>query len=700
MPDDIDTVRLGPAPTPDLYPNPQIASAVLPARSVAVVLRTCDRPAVLPRALASVCAQTHQDWRLYLVNDGGDAALLAAQIAPHAEALAGRLVLIDRPVPPHGIYHAGQAALDRATEDLVVMHDDDDSWEPGFLQAVTDFLDDPAHAGYVAVSTGCTLIEEEIRDGAVHERWRCPWPHGRHLLDLRRALVDAQVPPICLAFRRAALGRIGGFQTRMRFVGDWEFLVRLLLVGEIGHIETPLANYHHRVAGTGAAYGNTVVDHAAARADQWTLLNNAMLRAGLGDRPEMLGVLRAVLQAVAEADPADRLDGLARDIAAIAEAQQEAAGTVTATHRDLAALDARLARIEETLADLRQVAHWNRKGLVPLLWAWRRALPMRRLVARARGRVPAEAAPPRAAPPRPDIAGALRAWRRNLVDVPVLGAHLMRREMVRRYTGYHGHPPRLDPPRGFNAHVIARILRDRDPRLKTICDKRAVREVVRGILGDEVLVPLLGAWEDPAQVPWESLPPPFVVKPNHASGLVLFVDRPEDVVPSTLSATAASWLAKDYFDGTYEWGYRGIPRCVLVEPRLRGADGGRPEEVQVFVFGGRASHVRIVTGGKYAAERTDNWFDPDGVRQQVRLRTPAGTYRLDPALARRLAEMGEALAAGYVHLRVDFYLTDQGVRFSELTPYSLAGSAFWEREELDLLFGRLWDEGEARLARR
>ena len=51
---------------------PRSRAALEPSGSVAVVMRTKDRPVLLPRALASVLSQTHQNWRLYLVNDGGD----------------------------------------------------------------------------------------------------------------------------------------------------------------------------------------------------------------------------------------------------------------------------------------------------------------------------------------------------------------------------------------------------------------------------------------------------------------------------------------------------------------------------------------------------------------------------------------------------------------------------------------------------
>lgn len=685
MPDDIEAPGPDWAPKPRLHSPPLIAAARFDgaARRVGIVLRTRDRPLLLRRALAGIVAQTHRDWRLHVVNDGGDRAMLDAVLADHAAALQGRLDLLHRSAD-HGLMPAAQAGLARVTADLVVLHDDDDRWEPEFLAATTGFLADPAHAAFVGVATDCTLVQEEIVDGTVRETWRCPWPHERGVLDLGRALVSAQVPPISLVFRRSALAATGGYDTTIRYAGDYEFLLRLLLVGEIGHIHRALAAYHHRAPGAGATYGNSVVEQVSARQQQWVMLRNAMLRAGLAGRPEAAGPVAATLAAIAEADARPDIRALSAEIAALrttlAEGWAASARTeeVAALRQQIAALSGQVAQLDAGLAEARAVAGLHRRLLRPLSAAWRAMLPVRRAVARLRDRSsPA---------PRP-----------FLTDLPVLGPRLIRRELVRRHIAFTGRVPALDPPRGFNAHVINRILHDRDPRLKQVCDKIAARDLIRATLGDAVLVPLLGSWDDPLAVPWESLPLPFVMKPNHASGLFHFVTEREQVVPATLSALAASWLAIDHYRTAYEWGYRGIPRRLMVEPLLRGPEGDTPVESQVFCFGGKAAFVRIYTGGAVPAARTDNWFDPEGVRQPIALTTPIGDYVLDPALARRLAAMAEAVAAGWDHLRVDFFLTDQGIKAGELTAYNRAGLAIWQTEEMDLRLGRLWDEGATRL---
>jgi len=174
-----------PAPWPLLFPSTVALPAAPPdlAGSVAVIMRTKDRPRLLERALASVAAQTHGAWHLYLVNDGGDPGVLDHTLGRHLPGLAGRLSVINL---PHslGMEAASNAGLARAREEFVAVHDDDDSWDPEFLAATTGFLTAPTQRHCVGVTTGCTLITERLDDSGVVELARLTWPHNRRLTSI------------------------------------------------------------------------------------------------------------------------------------------------------------------------------------------------------------------------------------------------------------------------------------------------------------------------------------------------------------------------------------------------------------------------------------------------------------------------------------------------------------------------------------
>lgn len=185
---------------------------------------------------------------------------------------------------------------------------------------------------------------------------------------------------------------------------------------------------------------------------------------------------------------------------------------------------------------------------------------------------------------------------RLLRRLPVVGPPLVRATLIRRHRLATGRTPRLDPPATFNERMLHRMLHDRDPRLRAMNDKLAMREMVARQLGPAFVVPLLGVWDDPTRIDWTALPDRFVLKPSHASGRVALVRTPAERDPAALAARARDWLASDHFDVSLEWGYRDLPRRILAEPLLTGADGAAAPELQVFTFGGRAALYRVSTG--------------------------------------------------------------------------------------------------------
>lgn len=285
----------------------------------------------------------------------------------------------------------------------------------------------------------------------------------------------------------------------------------------------------------------------------------------------------------------------------------------------------------------------------------------------------------------------MRALLRN--PITVLRDKLSpRRRLLRRYVADFERLPRLDPPVGFNEHMIHRLLYDRDPRLKVMCDKIAVKKLVTNRVGAEYAVPLLGAWRRAEEITWESLPESFVLKPNYTSGPFVAVESRATLDVPALTNEARKWLRtkpRAFLD--CEWGYRGIPRYLMAEPLLRGPGGQQALEICVYTFHGRAAVIRALNGRKFTDERHDAWFDLNG-RQLALKTTAAKSFRmnLDPTLRDKVVTMAEALSDGMSSLRVDFLVGTDGPRVGELTPYSWGGRARWEKPEMDEMMGRLF----------
>lgn len=288
----------------------------------------------------------------------------------------------------------------------------------------------------------------------------------------------------------------------------------------------------------------------------------------------------------------------------------------------------------------------------------------------------------------------LRPW---ILRIPVLGWRMIRHEMNAR-AQRRGAPLRLTPPVTLNEIINHRLIHDRDRRLRTTCDKLAVRRLIAERVGRQYVVPLIGVWKRATDVPWDTLPRPVVVKPNHLSGPFCMLGVGEPVATADLIIEAESWMRSDYFKRRMEWGYSALPRRILAEPLLVSPDAGPLIEIQPFVFAGRCAVVLCVTGRKNSPQRRAEWYDREGRRLNLIGRSPSieGVLTADEqARFRRLVqdalpaaiELAERAARGFGLMRVDFYVTDGGLRIGELTPYPAGGQGVYKPAPWDERLG-------------
>ena len=84
----------------------------------------------------------------------------------------------------------------------------------------------------------------------------------------------------------------------------------------------------------------------------------------------------------------------------------------------------------------------------------------------------------------------------------------------------------LNKPKTLNEKINWLKFNDRDPFYAVVVDKYANRDYVAKLIGEEYLVPLLGAWDHFDDIDFQKLPDKFVLKCNHDSGgLVICTDK-------------------------------------------------------------------------------------------------------------------------------------------------------------------------------
>ncbi len=265
----------------------------LNADRVSIVTRTRDRPLLISRAIESVIKQSYRNWHHIIVNDGGDEKILQQTIDRYAAQYENRLNLIHISTS-NGAVNALNIGMKAAISDYVITHDDDDSWEPGFLEKSIRAL--KARKTIIANTRGImchsTLISEYIKGNAVFERYRYSLNGWVETIALTQLSATNFITPISFLFEREVFSTIGVFRD-LKYADDWDFYFRFLSKYEIAVLPEHLANYHVRPKAINA-YGNTVAVGIDEHRAITTALKNDLIRDDLASGKFGLGYLVAL----------------------------------------------------------------------------------------------------------------------------------------------------------------------------------------------------------------------------------------------------------------------------------------------------------------------------------------------------------------------------------------------------------------------
>ncbi len=242
--------------------------------SVDIVIRTKDRPVVLRRALRSVVEQTFEDWRAIVVNDGGDPR--AVREVLDGSGAEERTTIIDH-APARGRWQAANAGVRAADAPLLVLHDDDDSWHPEFLERATGYLTD--HPEAMGVVSREQIVWEEVHDDALVEVGREMFQPQLTAPLLGDLLLFNRFVPIGFLYRRELHEELGPYREDLAVVGDWDFNLRVLSRWPLEFLaDEPYAFWHQRRGVVEGSAGNSVIAESRNHRHYDALVRDAHLR--------------------------------------------------------------------------------------------------------------------------------------------------------------------------------------------------------------------------------------------------------------------------------------------------------------------------------------------------------------------------------------------------------------------------------------
>ena len=208
-----------------------------------------------------------------------------------------------------------------------------------------------------------------------------------------------------------------------------------------------------------------------------------------------------------------------------------------------------------------------------------------------------------------------------------------------------------------------------------LADKILVRDYVKACGLEDILVPVLGIWDDARKIDFDVLPSKFVLKCNHDSGSVIIVDKTKPYDKAFIVESLNKALKHKYGYAHVEPHYNGIKPMILAEKFLdldTSNISSSAIDYKIFCYGGNPDIIWIAYNrhnGQYCNHQTRDleW------NRKYDYEADDPYYRLDdadiprPKSLTRMIDAARRLSQGFPEVRVDFYDVNGMLFFGEMT---------------------------------
>ncbi len=262
--------------------------------------------------------------------------------------------------------------------------------------------------------------------------------------------------------------------------------------------------------------------------------------------------------------------------------------------------------------------------------------------------------------------------------------------LCRNFAASMGQKLDLNRPVTFNEKLQWLKLHDRKPVYTVMADKVRVKEYVAEKIGSQYIIPTLGVWDSPKDIPFRDLPDKFVIKCNHNSGCGMCICKEKARLDiSKVKKDLEKGLRQDYYLSSREWPYKDIPRKILAEQYLENSQAGGLTDYKFHCFNGVPQFVLVCRDRFGASGLTEDFYTPQWERMPVkRPKIPNGAVPAPkPEGLEEMLALAEKLSQGIPFVRVDFYFVEGKIYFSELTFFPASGLAPFDPPQWDKTFG-------------
>ena len=225
---------------------------------------------------------------MVIVNDGGNKSDVESLVKEYEENFNGRLRIVHKETSS-GMEAASNSGIVASESEYIVIHDDDDSWHPDFLEECVGFLERNKDIKGV-ISHSLKVIESVTDKDIIIEKIE-PFNNKLKTIVFFKLAAYNLFPPISFVYRREVFEKVGFYNEELPVLGDWEFNLRFISEYDICVIKKNLANYHHRLDRSASRYSNSVIGDKDEHFRYDTILRNKLLREDLKNNKLGIGFI-------------------------------------------------------------------------------------------------------------------------------------------------------------------------------------------------------------------------------------------------------------------------------------------------------------------------------------------------------------------------------------------------------------------------
>lgn len=259
--------------------------------------------------------------------------------------------------------------------------------------------------------------------------------------------------------------------------------------------------------------------------------------------------------------------------------------------------------------------------------------------------------------------------------------------VVRQYKQNFGQLPDLSTPTTFSEKIQFQKLYNRDPKMTVLADKYLVREYISSMGAGHILNDLIGAYDDPEDIDFDTLPDQFVIKCNHSWATNIICENKNELDRRATVASLRQWMGENHYFSNREWAYKNIKPKIIIEKYL----SGNLKDYKFFCFSGEPTYIQI-DKERFSGHTLDlydmNWNRLNCTKGDVPNQDQPD---LCPPFFDEMYEIAKQLSGIFNFCRFDFLATDDDYYFGEVTFYPGGGLTAFNPYSYDIEFGRKLD---------